>query len=266
MYHRRVRLSIDRIQCGHYTAPDTVTDALDVRASRPALAEGVPDDALEEINRLWTIVSAFSSTAHDVNNALQVVSGSAELLEALDLDPTVRRRVEAIREEAAKAAGAIHRLLTYARSEALPIQPLDVWPIVEASVEMRVASAGRRRIGITVDRQGSTTCLALVDRARFQQALIDLLLSAEAHVRGRRNARVVVRVGHDDGMATVCLTASFDADAGGLPDEQPSPPARALTSGAQVWAAGHLAAAQRGHVGLVSSVSELTLTLSVPAG
>lgn len=105
--------------------PTPVADPSDLRASRPALAAGLPDDALQEINRLWTIVRVFSNTAHDVNNALQVIAGSAELLEARDLDSAVRRRVETIRVEAAKAAITINRLLTYARSGALPIVALE---------------------------------------------------------------------------------------------------------------------------------------------
>ena len=63
-----------------------------MNTSRPAVTKGLPDEALQEVNRLWTIARAFSNTAHDVNNALQVIAGSAELIEARELDPALRDR------------------------------------------------------------------------------------------------------------------------------------------------------------------------------
>lgn len=243
-----------------------VADTVDLRALRPALAARLPDDILQEINRLWTIVGTFSSTAHDLNNALHVIAGSAELLEARDLDPAVRRRVETIRVEAAKAAGTINRLLTYAQSGAAPVQSLDLWPIVERSVEMRLASAGRRRIALSIDRRDPTPCLALVDGVRVQQAVLDLLLAAEDHLGCRRNARIVVRAEREGDTAMVCLNASSEGDAGdSRDDDHQASSADALTRGMQVWAAAHLAEAQRGRVTLTTSDQVLTLTLSVPA-
>jgi hypothetical protein len=54
---------------------------------RPSLAAAVPDESLEEINRLWTIARAFANTAHDVNNALQVIAGNAEFASTQALEP-----------------------------------------------------------------------------------------------------------------------------------------------------------------------------------
>ncbi len=242
-------------------------DAFDLRATRPALASGLPDDALEEINRLWTIASVFANTAHDVNNAIQVIAGSAELLEAGDLDSAVRRRVETIRTEAAKAARAVDRLHTYAKTRPILIQTLDVQPLVEGAVEMRTASAGRRRVVLSIDRESMGPCLALVDGVRLQQALLDLLLVAEQRVCGARRARVVVAIERAGAMANVVVRATSDGAAALAPEDghPSSASAHDVTVGAQLWAAAHLAALQHGDLAIADSDNALTLTLSVPA-
>jgi len=84
-------------------------------------------------------------------------------------------------------------------------------------------------------------------------------------VSGRRSARIVVRVAREDDMASVRVTASGDGEAGEEADRQPSP-VDALTIDAQVWAAAHLAAAQRGRVTVAESGQTLTLELRLPAG
>src|SRR5262245_48991949 len=131
---------------------------------RPDATNAVPDTAtLVEVNRLWTVVRALTNTVHDVNNALQVISGSVELLDDHDFDPVIRRRLEAIRAEAAKAAVAVNRLLTYARAQPLPVRAVSLDGLVRSVVEMRLASTGRRRIVMSIDRASDTSCLALVD-------------------------------------------------------------------------------------------------------
>ena len=139
---------------------------------------------------------AFSNAAHDVNNDLQVIGGSAELLERRDLEPAVRRRVQAIREQAAAAAATINRLLAYSRAEPGTPGPIDVSQVVSAAVAMRRASLSRARIAIDV-ASVPEPCWAVADGGRTLQALLDVLLAAEAMARHRPNARVLLRVEPD---------------------------------------------------------------------
>ena len=216
----------------------------DLRALRPAQAAGLSDDTLEEVNRLWTVVRAFSNTAHDVNNALQVMSGSAELLEAGDLDPAVRRRVEIIRIESVKAAATIKGLLSYARAPRQAAQRLDVRVLVDNAVGMRLASVGRGRIALSVDRDGSSPAWVEGDPPKILQMLIDLLLVAEDLVIGRCDARIVVRV-HSGQDVRVEVASDFDRAGDGVESRREAiADAAELTHGAQLWAASHLAARQ----------------------
>lgn len=216
---------------------------------RPAQAVGLSDDVLEELNRLWTIVRAFSTTAHDVNNALQVIAGSAELLEARDLDPAMRRRVEAVRVESGKAAQTIERLLSYARVARQPSRRLDLWQTVETAVAMRLASLGRLRITLTMDRGAQAPVWVDGEAGRLLQAVLDLLLVAEDRVAGLPQARIVVGVtaDRDAGLLTI-ETSAGDGPRGGERSDEFDRGEEALTRHAQGWAAAHIAAAHGGDV------------------
>lgn len=243
-----------------------MTDPPGRHSDRSPLAASVADDALEEINRLWTIARVLASTAHDVNNALQVISGSIELLEGVEFDPVVRRRVEAIRTEAAKAAAAVNRLLTYTRARPVPPRPVNLHGIAQTVLDMRRASAGRSRIVLMLEDAGFPPCLALVDETRAVRALVNLVLSAEERARGQRNARIVIGVGSDGDEAVMTVTASSEGPSSAEAPSivEPSPAARALTTEAQLWAASHMASALRGGVSVEHSELGMTLTLRLP--
>jgi signal transduction histidine kinase len=235
---------------------------VDDPAARPAPARGLPDAALEEVNRLWTIVRAFSNTAHDVNNALMVIAGSAELLEARELEVAVRKRVETIRTEAARAATTINRLLSYAQSQSAPPQRIDLWPVVEGAVAMRAASANRHRIVLSLERPDAKPCWAIADAARTTQALLDLLLAAEDVVARKKNARIVVTVKEAAARVDVTAEASCD-EPGGMRREAGE--RDSLTADAQVWAAAALARSQGGAIEITNTDHGATLTLTLPA-
>src|SRR3954469_2425921 len=131
------------------TLGHAVSTDIDPRTVRPALAAGVADEALEEINRLWTIVRAFSNAAHDVNNDLQVIAGNAELLAGRELDPTVRRRVQAIREQAVAPPPTFNRPLSYSRSDPAAPAAVDACQVLAEAVAMRRSSLHRARIAVT---------------------------------------------------------------------------------------------------------------------
>jgi nitrogen fixation/metabolism regulation signal transduction histidine kinase len=150
------------------------------------------DEELEELNRVWTVARIFSSTAHDVNNALQVISGSAELLEARgDLDPLTLRRIQAIRNQTARATEAIDRLLTYTRQPPGAIQAVDIAPIVTAAIAMR--SFTLKRVSVMIESQmDREPYVAMVDPRAMLQALLTLLLYFEKTLAARAPARLTV--------------------------------------------------------------------------
>jgi signal transduction histidine kinase len=234
-------------------------------AGPPGLVASLPDEALEEINRLWTVVRAFSSTAHDVNNAMQVIAGNAELLESHDFDPVVRRRIEVIRSEAARVSVTINRLLEYAREREAIVQRLDLWLVVEHAVALRASSAGRRRVVIAIERTDRSPVLATVDRSKMLQLWLDLLLSAEDAVAGWRNARVTIALRRDGERVLASVSATGEA-APHPPETTGSAVRAALTADLQVWSASQLAAGQHGQLDVIDEGNGRTYVLQLPSG
>ena len=233
-------------------------------AARPEATAALSDEALVEINRLWTIVRAFSNLAHDVNNALQVVSGSAELLASGDLDQVARRRVEAVRTKAAEAATAIGQLLSYARDDGAPTaRAADVTTLVQTAVAMRSATLGRARIAVTVDQSTREPCRVTADRNSILQLLLNLLLHAEEMLQSGGGGQIAVRTGREAAGVVVAVEA------------RPSGPGRegqaslsevtAMTTGTELWTASRLAGDARGLLEVTSSgATGVMLKLTLP--
>jgi nitrogen-specific signal transduction histidine kinase len=243
----------------------------DPRFARPEVAADLPDDVLAEINRLWTIVRAFSNVAHDVNNALQVIAGNAELLALQPIADDVARRVETMRAQSLRAASVIDRLLKYARAPATPVQTVDVWPIVESAVALRTASLNRRRIRLTAERSADAPALVTGGHALFLQALIDLLLAAESNPAAVAGAAIVARLTQRDGRVAVDIAVTRPAagprvaaadSANGAVDG--SRDHLALTYGSELWAAAHLAEVLGGEVVVGETEGDAVLSLLVP--
>ncbi len=242
--------------------------------SRPAGTQGLPDEALQEVNRLWTIVRAFSNAAHDVNNALQVIAGSAELIEAREIDPMLRRRVEAIRMQAARAASSIDRLLSYSRDSREGQRTLDLGALVDAAVAMRAYALGRAHIHIAVDRSDSEPRWVAVDRNRALQAFLNVLLWAEETVKACRNGRIGVRFGRNLETVFVAVTATGDGEGPIVPFPGADPPSTgaehlsavaSVTLNAQIWAAAQLVAIERGTLQFVEGATTATMSVSFPS-
>jgi len=67
-----------------------------------------PSEHYLTLNRLATIARLVAGAAHEVNNALQVIGGSAELLQnRSDLPEPVQRTLTRIRDQANRAASAM---------------------------------------------------------------------------------------------------------------------------------------------------------------
>lgn len=160
--------------------------------------ESLADSALTETNRHWTLARALSDVVHGINNALQVMSGSAELLEhRLAADVTTCERLQAIRVQAERAAAAVTDLLAYARGGTAEPTPTDLSRLLDVALSMRAHSLSRLRI-LTPKSASSGECvLALVPPGDCVQLLLNVLLLLEPRVAGHEHAS----------LATTCLVS-----------------------------------------------------------
>ena len=107
-------------------------------------------DDLLEVNRLRLISRIVSNAAHDINNALQVIGGSAEMLGIRStLGPSEQRRVQAIGTQAERIAATLEGLSSVTRSDDGGRQLLDLTRVAEDAVALTAFSLNRARISVT---------------------------------------------------------------------------------------------------------------------
>ena len=233
----------------------------------PEIPHTLPDDALDEINRLWTVARVYSNTAHDVNNALQVISGSAELLLSREgLDERTTRRLSAIRVQAGRAAAMIGGLLSYVRETDEAADTIDLALAVGQATAMRAASLGRAEIQVEVTRSQDEPFMVSVQWRKTLQLLLNLFLMAEARIAPGRSGRIDVRL--DRAGGSIALTISSHQGDGEPRADSTTPRSHAalLFADLQRESVPRLAAGQ-GAVLSMPEVSDPTgrLTLTLPA-
>jgi signal transduction histidine kinase len=169
------------------------------RASDHGGGDGEPlrvtDDGLVEINRWWTVARIVSNASHDLNNALQIISGNIEMLRAkADLDSVTARRAESIATQAERAAATIDRLVSYARDEQGVPQRIDMRVLAGNAIALRTVTLSRRRIAATLTASDENPYWAAVDPQAAMQLLLNLLLAAERDLSGQPTATIDVRL------------------------------------------------------------------------
>ena len=98
----------------------------------------VPRDTLLLLNRAGIVRHLVRTAAHELNNAMQLVSGSAEMLGSMpDLPVRAAGRVEAILRQLARCRSVVDALSAAARIEAPGSPSVDVRGGLEQVLEMR---------------------------------------------------------------------------------------------------------------------------------
>jgi signal transduction histidine kinase len=221
------------------------------------------------LNRLATIARLVAGAAHEVNNALQVIGGSAELLQnRTDLPEPVQKTLSRIRDQAARAASAMTGVVALSRA-----QPdggtylVDMCDIATRAVELRRYSISRADLGVQLDVPPAPQ-LVNGHRLHLLQAVLNLIQNAEQALAPRRSGRIYVEV-RDDGDHVVLRVSD---DGPGIPPGesesifQPfftSRP-RPESTGLGLPVAREIATAHRGSLELESVATGASFRLRVP--
>ena len=150
------------------------------------------------LNRLATIARLVAGAAHEVNNALQVIGGSAELLQnRTDLPEPVQKTLTRIRDQAARAASAMTGVVALSRAQPNGgTYQVDLRDVASRAVELRQFSIGRADLAVQL-HVPPTPQLVQGHRLHLLQATLNLIQNAEQALTPRRAGVIRVEVAED---------------------------------------------------------------------
>jgi two-component system NtrC family sensor kinase len=167
-----------------------------------------PPDHHMTLNRLATIARLVAGAAHEVNNALQVIGGSVELLQnRTDLPDAVQKILTRVSEQTARAAGAMTGVVTLSRSQPDAFYQVDLREVASRAVGMRQYSIARADLAVKLELPAHAQ-IVQGHSMHLLQAVLNLIQNAEQALASRRGGRIDVEV-VDDG-AHVVLRVSDD--------------------------------------------------------
>jgi signal transduction histidine kinase len=228
-------------------------------------------DELLEINRLRIIARVVSNAAHDINNALQVIGGSAEMLGIRStLGPAEQRRVQVITTQAERIAATLACLSSITRSDGGGPQIVELTRLADDAVALRAFSFSRARIGVTVDRPEGVSCVVSADRRRILQVFLNLLLNVEKVLAGRPDGVVHIRFERSERDCSVLFVDNGPglaaAEQAQLADGAPQPALGPGLSGVGLWLSARIAEQHGGHLELDdASATGTSIRIRLPA-
>jgi signal transduction histidine kinase len=149
---------------------------------------------LERANRFALVSRLLSSTVHDVNNALQVIAGSVELLQmAPAASEMVQRRVVAIDTQAKRASKLLQELSDFVRDARESAERFDLAALCRQVIATRHYSLTKLRIDAAVE---GDAVFVMANPRHAQQILLNLVVNSEEAQATSLRIRVAVHGNH----------------------------------------------------------------------
>ncbi len=158
---------------------------------RDISAEVQLEAQLGHARKLATLSDMAGRIAHAFNNTLAVLQGHAELLVSeLAADAPAREDVRAIRAAAERGAGITRQLLGFSGRHVIRPEPFDPGEVAEELLpSLRRLLPSRVTLSLAREFRGSV----LLDRAQFEQVLLNLVANARDGMPQAGTIRLTVR-------------------------------------------------------------------------
>ncbi len=147
--------------------------------------EKAPDrEVLVALNRAAITARLMAGTVHEVNNALQIIATSVELIGQDALTPAVGKSIERITRQTERAAEALLALQRFTKAPLSDLERFDLSECVHQAVALRLYPASRLRVAMRVAPSRGEPVTAVGNAGYVQQAVLNLLVNAEQAMVG----------------------------------------------------------------------------------
>lgn len=219
------------------------------------------------LNRSTTAARLLSGVIHEMNNALQVISGTVELLEArTDMPPATRTALDRLRNQSARMASTLGDVQLFTRASMSESGTVNLREVAEHSAALRAFAIRRAGLNITVTADPGEL-MVTGNRGRLQQAILNLLANAEQSLAPLRRGSIHVHLEADE--RTVTLRVADEGPGIGMQPREAAFEAFATTrepwegAGLGLWAARRIADAHGGTLSAEGSAGNI-LALRLP--
>lgn len=135
-------------------------------------------DWLERANRFALTSALLSTTVLEANNALQVISGSAEILIGTSPPNLVARRSDAIGVQARRTSALLAELVAFARDDSTQVVPVQLAPLAQRALALRQYALASLKIQSSLEAARGLPTIAANSRAMLQ-VILNLIVNAE---------------------------------------------------------------------------------------
>jgi two-component system C4-dicarboxylate transport sensor histidine kinase DctB len=139
------------------------------------------DEWFERANRMAIAARLAGASVHEASNALQAISGTAELLSVDGRSTGVARPAETIAHQVVRATAALQELTSFVREAPDGRQALGLQETAQRALELR-RDAFRRLGARTMVSGTAVRCVA--SPRRLTQAVLNLVINAERALEG----------------------------------------------------------------------------------
>ncbi len=161
-----------------------------------------------QAEKMTLVGQTLAGVAHELNNPLAALIGYADILRFQELEESIAKPVNQMREQAHRATRIVRNLLNFARRRNPERTPILITDLIDSTVELFAYEA--RMLGVTVEvNVPEITPRILADKHALQQVMVNLVQNALHALEHWSGTRVIkIHVIEEDSGLIVSVTDS----------------------------------------------------------